>query len=118
MLDCTDMLENYEVGDKGTGYAECQVAMTNYARTYAANNNLGKLSVSISVTLRAELDEMQEIGLCDSVKVILDNFGTKATAKITEATYDSLLERWDKLIIGDARITVADVILNRKRYVK
>ena len=39
-------------------------------------------------------------------------------AKITEATYDSLLERWDKLIIGDARITVADVILNRKRYVK
>ena len=118
MLDCTDMLENYEVGDKGTGYAECQAAMTNYARTYATNNNLGKLSVSISVTLRAELDEMQEIGLCDSVKVILDNFGTKATAKITEATYDSLLERWDKLIIGDARITVADVILNRKRYDK
>ena len=59
-----------------------------------------------------------KIGLCDSVRVILDNFGTKATAKITEATYDSLLERWDKLIIGDARITVADVILNRKRYVK
>ena len=118
MLDCTDLLDNYEVGDKGTGYDECRAAMTNYARTYAANNNLGKLSVSISVTLRAELDEMQEIGLCDSVKVILDNFGTKATAKITEATYDSLLERWDKLIIGDARITVADVILNRKRYVK
>ena len=118
MLDCTDMLENYEVGEKGTGYDTCRTAMTNYARTYAANNNLGKLSVSISVTLRAELDEMQEIGLCDTVKVILDNFGTKATAKITEVTYDSLLERWDKLIIGDARITVADVILNRKRYVK
>ena len=118
MLDCTDLLDNYEVGEKGTGYDTCRTAMTNYARTYAANNNLGKLSVSISVTLRAELDEMQEIGLCDSVKVILDNFGTKATAKITEATYDSLLERWDKLIIGDARITVADVILNRKRYVK
>jgi len=118
MLDCTDLLDNYEVGDKGAGYDTCRTAMTNYARTYAANNNLGKLSVSISVTLRAELDEMQQIGLCDSVSVILDNFGTKATAKITEATYDSLLERWDKLVIGDARVTVADVIINRKRYVK
>ena len=118
MLDCTDLLDNYEVGDKGTGYDICRTAMTNYARTYAANNNLGKLSVSISVTLRAELDEMQQIGLCDSVSVILDNFGTKATAKITETTYDSLLERWDKLVIGDARVTVADVIINRKRYVK
>ena len=36
----------------------------------------------------------------------------------TEATYDSLLERWDKLVIGEARVTVADVIINRKRYVK
>ena len=73
--------------------------MTAYASTYAANHNLGKLSVSISVTLRSELDEMAAIGLCDTVKIILDNFGTKATAKITEATYDSLLERWDKLVM-------------------
>lgn len=77
-----------------------------------------KINVSISITLRAELDEMAQIGLCDTVKVVLDNFGTEATAKITEATYDSLMERWDKLVVGTARVTVADVILNRKRYGK
>lgn len=118
MLDCTDLLDNYVVGDRGENYEICRTAMTAYASTYAANHNLGKLSVSISVTLRSELDEMAAIGLCDTVRIILDNFGTKATAKITEATYDSLLERWDKLVIGEARVTVADVIINRKRYVK
>ena len=118
MLDCTDLLDNYVVGDKGTGYQECRNAMTNYARTYAAGHNLGKISVSINVTLRSELDEMAQIGLCDTVKVILDNFGTKATAKVTETTYDCLLERWDKLVIGEPKVTVADVIINRKRYVK
>ena len=91
--------------------------MTNYARTYAANRSLGKVSVSIDITLRAELDEMAQIGLCDTVSVILDNFGTTATAKITETTYDSLMERWDKLVVGATRVTVADMILNRKRYI-
>ena len=92
--------------------------MTKYAKNYATRNNLGKLQVSIDITLRAELDEMSEIGLCDTVTVILDNFGTKATAKITEVTYNTLLERWEKLTVGQSTVTVADIILNGKRYIK
>ena len=118
MLDCTDLLDNYVAGTHGENYSTIRAAMRNYAATYASNHSLGKINVSISVTLRAELDEMAQIGLCDTVKVVLDNFGTEATAKITEATYDSLMERWDKLVVGTARVTVADVILNRKRYGK
>ena len=116
-LDCTSLLESYEVGTTGQNYSTVKAAMTNYARTYAANRSLGKVSVSIDITLRAELDEMAQIGLCDTVSVILDNFGTTATAKITETTYDSLMERWDKLVVGATRVTVADMILNRKRYI-
>ena len=64
-----------------------------------------------------ELDEMNRIGLCDNVKVILDPFGTSATAKITEVVYDALLERWDKIVVGSPKITAADLILNKRRYI-
>lgn len=113
MLNCTDLLESYEVGSQGAGYSECWAAMTAYAQNYAANNDLGKLLVSIDVTLRAALDEMTQIGLCDTVKVVLDDLGNSVTAKITEAVYDVLLERWDKLVIGNIRPTVADMILGK-----
>lgn len=118
MLNCDSLLDHYSVGKHGYHYEETRAAMTKYAKSYALNNGLGKVKVGISVTLRSELDEMSEIGLCDTVKIQLDNFGTTATAKITEATYDTLLERWDKLLVGEPTVTVADLLLNRKRYIK
>lgn len=117
MLDCTDFLDDYSVGEFGARYEETKKLMTNYAKRYARRNNLGKLQVSIEITLRAELDDMAQIGLCDTVKVVLDNFGTTANAKITQVTYNSLLERWEKLVIGESAVTVADLILNKRRYV-
>lgn len=118
MLECTSFLDAYEVGQHGYHYDEVRAAMQTYAANYARLNDLGKLSVSISVTLRAELDEMAEIGLCDTVHIILDNFGTQAYAKITEVTYDALLERWDKIQIGTPKITLADLIINKERYIR
>ena len=43
--------------------------ITEYAEEYARVNELGNLNVNIDVTLRAELDDMAQIGLCDTVKV-------------------------------------------------
>ena len=118
MLDCTGFLDNYSVGEQGARYDTVRSAMTKYAKAYAKNNRLGELQVTIDVTLRAELDEMSQIGLCDTVKVILDDLGTTATAKITEVTYNTLTERWEKLVVGESRVTVADMILNKGRYIK
>lgn len=118
MLDCTGFLDNYSVGEQGARYDTVRTAMTNYAKSYAKNNRLGKLQVTIDVTLRTELDEMSQIGLCDTVKVVLDDLETTAIAKITEVTYDTLKERWEKLVVGESRVTVADMILNRRRYGK
>lgn len=115
LLDCTDFLDQFTVGEHGERYEEVREAMQEYALQFAQVNDLGKPNISISVNLRAELDEMSNIGLCDTVEVILDNFGTKATAKITKVVYDALLERWDTLEIGTPTITVADLILNKKK---
>jgi len=117
-LDCTDFLDGYSVGEGGARYDEVRAAMSAYARQYAVYNELGKVKVSIDVTLRSELDKMKLVGLCDTVTVVLDKFGTKTTAKIVEAVYDSLLERWERLSIGSQRVSVADLFIHKERYIK
>ena len=117
MLDCSSMLDAYSVGPQSANYTEVRAAMTAYAQNYAKVNNLGSPSINIKIDVRATLDEMSSIGLCDTVEVILDNFGTTATAKITDVTYDALLERWTKIVVGTPTVTVADLILNTRRYV-
>lgn len=120
-LDCTELLDPYVYGpttQAGTiTLRQAQAMMTAYALQYASINDLGNLDLNIDVTLRAELDEMNQIGLCDTVKVILDLFGTTATAKVTSVTYDALLERWNKIEIGSPKITMADLILNKRRFI-
>ena len=116
MLDCTNFLDAYEVGPQGRDYDVVQAAMTAYARNYAKVNGLGNPSVCIKVDMRATLDEMSQIGLCDTVNIQLDPFGTQASAQIVDVTYDVLMERWNKLVIGTPTITVADFILNKRRF--
>ena len=116
MLDCTSFLDSYEVGPQGAHYEEVKAAMTTYAKSYAKVNGLGNPSISIKVDIRATLDEMAGIGLCDTVGIVLDPFGTEATAQIVDVTYDALMERWNKIVIGAPTITVADFILNKRRF--
>ena len=116
VLDCSDAAEGYQVGMTGQHWSEVKTAITNYAARYAKSNGIGKTDVSIEVTTRAELDAMLQLGLCDTVKVILDNFGITTTAKITSVTYNSIMERWEKMIVGTAPVTLADLILNKRRY--
>lgn len=116
VLDCSDAAEGYQIGIRGEHYSEVQAVITSYAAQYAKSNGIGKIDVSIEVTTRAELDAMLRLGLCDTVKVVLDDFGITTTAKITSVTYNTLMERWEKMIVGTASVTLADLILNKRRY--
>lgn len=116
VLDCSDAAEGYQVGTQGQHYSDVRTAITNYAAQYAKSSGIGKVDVSIEVTTRAELDAMLNLGLCDTVKVILDNFGLTTTAKITSVTYNSIMERWEKMTVGTAPVKLADIILNKRRY--
>lgn len=116
ILDCSDAVEGYQVGMTGQNWNEVKAAITNFAARYAKSNGIGKVDVSIEVTTRAELDAMKQLGLCDTVKVVLDDFGLTTTAKITSVTYNTLMERWEKMTVGTAAVTLADLILNKRRY--
>lgn len=123
LLDCSTKTKNLKVYSQSTathaagdGYTAARTVMTNYANRYASANKLGLLTVGIKVTYRSELDSMSTIGLGDTVIVLLDNFGTATTAKVTEAEYDCLLERWNSLTVGEPQTTLAELLLNKKRY--
>lgn len=115
-LDCSDALQRITVGTEGQHYSDARAALTAYARQYASKNGIGKISVGIEVTSRAELDGMLSIGLCDTVKVILDNFGMTTRAKITSVTFDALLERWEKMTVGQIPLSLADIIRDKRRF--
>ena len=115
MLDCSEVTRDIAVGPSG-GTAEAKAAMTSYAATYAAAHDVGKIGLSINIDVRAELDNMQELGLCDFVNVFFDRDATESvSAQIVSATYNVLLERWESLIIGQVPVTLADLVLKNRR---
>ena len=102
----------------GEGYSEARTLMRTAGLKYAAAQDLGVPNISITVTHRSELDRMTDIALGDTIRVSLDNFGTRVNARITETVFDSINERWDTLHIGEQRVTLASVLLNQKKYLR
>ena len=116
VLDCSEAVKTEQVTTGGGGYSTVIQMMTDYALAYASANGIGKVDVSIEVTARSELDGMLSLGLYDTVKVYLDNFGIATQAKITEVEYNVLLERWEKMTVGTPRLTLTDLILNKRKW--
>jgi len=116
-LDCSEAIRTMQVNSgTGQGYDAARAAMTAYAAQYAKANSIGKVAVSIKVDTPAQLQSMQQLGLCDIVTVILDNYGVTTKAKIVSATYNTLLERWESLIVGTQPISLVSLILNKRKY--
>lgn len=125
LWDCSEKSRNLKVYSRhtdtveaGRGFSEAGEKMAQYALSFAQKQNLGSTLVSINVTHRSELNEMKKIALGDTVKVILNNYGTVTTAKITEAEYDVLNERWNSLQVGEQKVTLASLFLNRSKYLQ
>ncbi len=53
---------------------------------------------------------LQRLRLCDTCKIIYPQAGINARAKIIRVVYDSLLDRYSSMELGDARQSFADVV--------
>lgn len=88
------------------------------AQKYMEDNSIGVPQVSLSVSFQPladtveykDLAPLEEVRLCDTVTVIYPELGVSATAKVIRCVYNVLLGRYDKIDIGDARMTLADTI--------
>lgn len=88
------------------------------ADVYILENNIGKPSVSLSLTY-SQLQQTEEyrdgqildrVMLCDMVSVKFPALGVSTKAKVTKIVYDVLRERVDSAVVGSAKMDIADTI--------
>lgn len=90
------------------------------ATRYIENNAVGVPDVSIKVSFAAlwqtqeykNLSGIERVGLCDTVTVVFEKLGITAEAKVIKTVYDSLLERYDSIEVGNVRRTNLTKIIN------
>ena len=59
----------------------------------------------------ADVAPLQRVGLCDTVSVIYPELGVdKATVKVIKTVYNTLLDRYDEMELGDSLATYAAIV--------
>lgn len=94
--------------------------LRNKASKYITDNNLGVPRVSIEVSFvdlasteeYKELSVLEQVDLCDTVTVEFPIYGISVKAKVVAIETDVLMERYEKVTIGNYRYTIADTLAN------
>lgn len=96
--------------------------LENAARSYVTNNRIGipKVSLSVSFVPLWQTDEykhvanLERVNLCDTVRVEFEKLGVSVSAKVIKTKYNVLLERYDKIEIGETRSNFASTIVKQE----
>lgn len=96
------------------------------AQKYITDNNIGVPKVSLEVSF-VSLDQAEEykdlalleqVGLCDTVSVYFEKMDVTATAKVIEMRFDSILERYESIILGEAKTSLAGTMAAHGQAIK
>lgn len=98
--------------------APTEAQLRAYTQSYVGSSGVGIPSISIDVSFvdLAQTEEykdllsLQEVELCDTIKVEFPELGVSTTEKITKTVYDVLAERYTKIGVGDVRSSLAKTI--------
>jgi phage minor structural protein len=88
------------------------------AQKYISDNAVGIPKVNLSIKFQQlwqteeykQLAALERVGLCDYVTVYYKQLGVNAKAEVIKTTYDTLLERYNQLDLGDAKSSMASTI--------
>ena len=108
VVDMTDKWEN----------APTQAELRQATQRFVQQTGVGIPKVSIELSFLNLADTLEyknnapaeQINLCDTITVDFVSLGVQTKAKIVKVEYDVLLERYNKLNIGDSRSSLADTI--------
>lgn len=99
-LDCSDQFENTPTAGQ----------LNSYAQRYITRSGLASPKVNLDIDF-VQLDQVTDrVDLCDTVTVYYSRLGITATAKCIKTVWDTLLDRYDSVTVGDAKTTLADTI--------
>lgn len=95
--------------------APTQTQLKNAAIAYIENNLIGTPKVNLTVDFLQYSEHIQEqVRLCDTVTIEFPRMHISATAKCIRTKWNVLLDRFDELKLGDAKVTIADTIAATK----
>ena len=100
--------------------------LRNTAQRYVRNNAHTGIPASIEVSFIAlwqteeykDVAPLQKLRLCDTVTVYHKGLGIENKAKIVSVTYDVLLERYEKMTVGEVKTSLDDSIRTISEEVK
>lgn len=95
--------------------APTEAQLRSAAISYIETNEIGTPKVNLAVEF-VQISKLvkDRVDLCDTVTVQFERLGVEATAKCIKTRWNVLLDRYDEIVLGDARTTLADTIVQTK----
>ena len=96
------------------------------AQKYIVDNNIGHPRVSVDVSFAAlwQTDEyanvapLERVQLGDTVTVLYERLGIEEAARVVAYDYDVLMERYNKITIGDAKSSFAQTFVDQGHVIE
>ena len=90
---------------------------------YIASHEIGVPKVSLTVSFvnladtkgYEDIAVLEDIRLCDTVRVVFDKLGVNALAKVISTEYDTLKEKFTKIELGSSSTTLANRIAAQEK---
>lgn len=121
LIDFTDKVKN-EVGsdfkvrtDVGDDIDLVTDLLLYFSNEYVIYNGWSAPSVNIVITYKPELDKLQDVKLCDTITVCFGRNSQSIKSKITKVVYDSILERYTLIEVGEKSLSLYDFLSKTRR---
>ena len=114
-----DMSQDFQ--DKPTE-AQLRTAAQAWLNEHAATLPTENLTISFAQLWQAneyqDYAPLQRVKLCDTVTVLYPQLGVTAQAEVIKVKYNTLLERYDSMELGDPRTSLASTLIKTENAVK
>lgn len=112
-LDMTSYFDNQPTEE------ELRAAAKKYVDDYALGVPTVSLSVSFVALWQTEeyksIAPLEKVGLCDTVTIKYENLGVSAKAKVVKTIYNVLMDRYEKIELGNSRPSLDKTISEQQK---
>lgn len=85
------------------------------ANEYLGGNNVSTPTRSITLNFLQIGTLKDRVDLCDTVKIIYEDFGIEATAKCIKTTWDVIKEKYVSIELGEPKTNITDTIISNAK---
>ena len=122
-IDKTEDIKNYFGNDwkvnptTGLNMTDTLQMLYYYAYEHFKNEYKSRTEkeINITVTHKAELNEMKNLSLGDTIKICYGEDKQSLSARVIKTVYDSLAEKYKSIEVGSPKVNLISFIKNKRR---